>query len=222
MCVFWHARCRQTSEGGDSNAKVTLVRRLDGAPVPAAVIPDYYEVWNWEGDDSVLPMKWEAVIQASFAGDGAWAAAAAWVQRRGCGRCWWRCLNCCCGLPCPGCCRLCVTDLAAQWTAEYLSTTFVAKPQFDRHGFFFVTHRSDTVGTAFAWTDDDAPPGVGRVHFVAVHPRHRGKGIGTALVRLVLQRLADRGCTSAVLRTEAKRAAAIKLYTDEGFAPATP
>ena len=69
---------------------------------------------------------------------------------------------------------------------------FVSQPCFDPAGFFFVTHRGDTAGTAFAWVPE---PGTGRgvVHFVAVHPAHQRRGIGRALVRLVLARLRDVG-----------------------------
>ncbi len=52
--------------------KVTLVRDLQGPsslPIVEPVIPDLYEVWTWEGDASVLPMKWEALIAAAFGDD---------------------------------------------------------------------------------------------------------------------------------------------------------
>jgi hypothetical protein len=47
------------------DAKVSLTRPLSLA-VPEPVVPDMYEVWNWEGDTSVLPGKWAAVVSAAF------------------------------------------------------------------------------------------------------------------------------------------------------------
>jgi ribosomal protein S18 acetylase RimI-like enzyme len=92
------------------------------------------------------------------------------------------------------------------WTAEFLEERFVSQPGFDPLGFFFITHRGETAGTAFAWvppvavgaTSDSgessgAGPVAGVVHFLCVHPRHRGIGVGRALLRLVLARLAQRG-----------------------------
>jgi ribosomal protein S18 acetylase RimI-like enzyme len=81
----------------------------------------------------------------------------------------------------------------------------VSQPGFDPLGFFFITHRGETAGTAFAWvppvavgatsdsTESGAGPVAGVVHFLCVHPRHRGIGVGRALLRLVLARLAQRG-----------------------------
>ena len=54
-----------------SEEKVALARQLDDAhPVPHADVPFMYEVWNWEGDTSVLPGKWASVVQAAFGEDG--------------------------------------------------------------------------------------------------------------------------------------------------------
>ncbi len=110
-----------------------------------------------------------------------------------------------------------LSALAHSWTADFLTKTFVSKPQFDPGGFFFITYRSETVGTAFCWRDSGVAADVGRLHFLAVHPRHRHRGIGTALVRLVLQRLGSQGCRQATLRTEPHRADALRLYEKEGF-----
>jgi hypothetical protein len=40
----------------------------NGAETPPGpiTVPDLCEVWNWEGDASVLPFKWEALIQSAF------------------------------------------------------------------------------------------------------------------------------------------------------------
>jgi ribosomal protein S18 acetylase RimI-like enzyme len=104
-----------------------------------------------------------------------------------------------------------------EWTADFLMQRFVGKPHFDPRGFFFITTRSDVVGTCFCWVDDEAAKiPHGKLHFLAVHPAHARKGLGTALVRLVLHRLAERGFTSVVLRTEDTRVDAMRLYGREG------
>lgn len=47
-----------------------MVRMLwSGSERPSdPVIPDLCEVWNWEGDETVLPGKWSAIIAEAFAG----------------------------------------------------------------------------------------------------------------------------------------------------------
>eukprot|EP00743_Colponemidia_sp_Colp-15_P010112 GILK01011105.1.p1 GENE.GILK01011105.1~~GILK01011105.1.p1 ORF type:complete len:174 (-),score=19.59 GILK01011105.1:60-536(-) len=41
--------------------------RLDNlGSLPEVEVPLYYEVWNWEGDTSVLPIKWYEAIRKSY------------------------------------------------------------------------------------------------------------------------------------------------------------
>ena len=96
---------------------------------------------------------------------------------------------------------------------------FASQPQFDPAGFFLITTRSTVVGTAFAWqdnpADDTSVPG--RLHWLAVHPEHRRKGIGKLLVTLVVEHFRKRGHREVALRTQGHRVAAIRLYQDLGF-----
>jgi peptide alpha-N-acetyltransferase len=52
---------------------------------------------------------------------------------------------------------------------------------------------------------------------LAVKDSHRRRGIGKALVRRVLQRMKERGCSSATLETEVSNVKALKLYQNFGF-----
>ena len=59
----------------DHEAKRDRVEMTWHAPedghVEWPVVPDLYEVWNWEGDKTVLPGKWASIIQSAFGSFGA-------------------------------------------------------------------------------------------------------------------------------------------------------
>lgn len=101
-------------------------------------------------------------------------------------------------------------------TAELFMTKYASQPGFDPEGFFFVTHRGQFCGTAFAWTRD-AEPEVGVLHYLAVHPEHRGSGLARFLALRVLHRHRACGKQRVELRTEAFRVPAINLYLSLGF-----
>jgi ribosomal-protein-alanine N-acetyltransferase len=60
----------------------------------------------------------------------------------------------------------------------------------------------------------------GHITNVAVHPDHRKKGIGEALVGVLLSHTIDNGILSHTLEVRASNQAAISLYTKFGFEPA--
>mmetsp|Transcript_19926 Transcript_19926/g.22810 ORF Transcript_19926/g.22810 Transcript_19926/m.22810 type:complete len:92 (-) Transcript_19926:32-307(-) len=58
----------------------------------------------------------------------------------------------------------------------------------------------------------------GYIGMLAVRKSYRRKGIGKDLVRQVLKRMKERGCTSATLETEVSNVTAQKLYQNHfGF-----
>jgi GNAT superfamily N-acetyltransferase len=59
----------------------------------------------------------------------------------------------------------------------------------------------------------------GRIHWVAVVPEHRGRGLCKAMMTVAMDRLRALGHRRAMLRTETPRLAAIKTYLDFGFVP---
>ena len=75
------------------------------------------------------------------------------------------------------------------------------------------------IGTAAAWMGDGDRSEVGRLHWVAVMPEHEGRGVGRALVRQAITRLAELGHSSAYLTTSAARLRAIHVYAQCGFRP---
>jgi ribosomal protein S18 acetylase RimI-like enzyme len=63
-------------------------------------------------------------------------------------------------------------------------------------------------------TETMAKVPTGYIGMLAVQSKYRRKGIGKALVRQVLQRMKDMGCTSVTLETEVKNGTAQRLYQD--------
>lgn len=72
------------------------------------------------------------------------------------------------------------------------------------------------VGTASAWFDNAIN---GRVHWVAIHPAHQGKGLAKPLLSTICQRLRQIGHQTAHLGTSTGRIAALNLYLSFGFVP---
>ena len=58
---------------------------------------------------------------------------------------------------------------------------------------------------------------MGVLHWLAVMPEYQRRGLGKALALCVLRYHKEHGKTSVILKTEAYRDAAIKLYKDIGF-----
>lgn len=76
------------------------------------------------------------------------------------------------------------------------------------------------VGTASAWFDeveDGRSPG--RVHWVAILPKHQGKGLAKPLLSTICQRLEAFGHEKALLETSTARITAVNLYASFGFIP---
>ncbi len=64
-----------------------------------------------------------------------------------------------------------------------------------------------------------AYPGAGYVHYVAVAPADRGRGLGTMITAQCLAGFANRGLATAVLETDDFRTAAVASYLRLGFVP---
>ena len=62
--------------------------------------------------------------------------------------------------------------------------------------------------TVLGWTD---------MMNVAVHPDYRRKGVGEALIRMLMQMLRERKCECLTLEVRASNAGAIALYEKLGF-----
>lgn len=78
----------------------------------------------------------------------------------------------------------------------------------------------EAVATATAWYDEDFNDASwGRVHWVAVVPSWQGRGVGRALMSIILHQLAKLGHDKAYLTTQTGRVVAINLYLSLGFVP---
>lgn len=104
-------------------------------------------------------------------------------------------------------------DKTPSWFLEH----YAKKPQFEPQGVFFITKRSDVLGTCFAWNDGgESAKTIGQLHWLGVAPDHRGRGIAKCLIRLVLGYHKRMGRTQVWLSTESFRKDAIALYEREG------
>ena len=86
-------------------------------------------------------------------------------------------------------------------------------------GIFFATYADRPVGTActFLWPGEQG--NIAELGWVAVHPTHRGHGLGRQVCRAVLGYIRELGHDYAFLKTEDFRVPAIKLYLSLGFEP---
>jgi ribosomal protein S18 acetylase RimI-like enzyme len=82
-----------------------------------------------------------------------------------------------------------------------------------RELFLVALDGADVVGTAMAGYDGHR----GWVYFVAVHPSHRRKGIGAALMADVESGLHAEGCPKLNLQVRAGNTEAVAFYEQLGF-----
>lgn len=85
---------------------------------------------------------------------------------------------------------------------------------------FFIMRDRQPVATGTAWHGEPLrPPDWGRLHWVAVHPQHQRRGLGSMLCRHLLAVLRELGCDAAYLTTGSENLAALALYAKLGFEP---
>lgn len=109
----------------------------------------------------------------------------------------------------------------AHFEPEQWQDRFIAQPQYNPKGAFFVRHLAtgELCATAFCWLDDPGEREIGRVHWVGVHEAHRGVGLGRLVTVAVLHHMRERGLQRAMLETQAFRLPAIRLYLSLRFTP---
>ncbi len=93
-------------------------------------------------------------------------------------------------------------------------TDIQRKLSVQRELFLVAALGSEIVGTAMAGYDGHR----GWVYYVAVSPRHRRQGIGTALMNNVEQRLARLGCPKLNLQVRASNHEVVSFYENLGYA----
>ena len=92
-------------------------------------------------------------------------------------------------------------------------TDIQRKLSVQRELFLVAALGSEIVGTAMAGYDGHR----GWVYYVAVSPRHRRQGIGTALMNNVEQRLASLGCPKLNLQVRASNHEVVSFYESLGY-----
>lgn len=93
------------------------------------------------------------------------------------------------------------------------------RAQLPREGIRFATVEDRPVGAACAFLHASEREDVPELGWVAVHPEHRGRGLGLQVCRAVLGYVGGLGHTYAYLLTEDFRLAAITTYLRLCFEP---
>jgi mycothiol synthase len=104
------------------------------------------------------------------------------------------------------------------WTPEDVRREYdMDSPGFRPERVFFAVCGDEPVGMTTAWTYTHEGREVGLIHWVAVTPAHRGKGLGEALNVQALHCMRTMGRREAVLNTNAVLQSAVRLYLRLGF-----
>lgn len=82
------------------------------------------------------------------------------------------------------------------------------------------TQNGELVGVATLWTGDTFGEDWQRVHWVAVHPDHQGKGLAKCMIARMLALYKELGCDTPIyLTTQTKTYRAVRVYAQLGFVP---
>lgn len=82
------------------------------------------------------------------------------------------------------------------------------------------TETGELAGAATLWTGDTFGDIWQRVHWVAVHPDHQGKGLAKCMVARMLELHRELSCDTPVyLTTQTKSYRAVRIYAQMGFVP---
>lgn len=99
-------------------------------------------------------------------------------------------------------------------TAHRLPSRSIDMKRAMNDGLFFVAQEADgVVGTVMAGYDGHR----GWLYSIAVHPGHRRRGMGEALVRHAEAALARRGCLKVNLQVVGSNADIVPFYTAMGY-----
>ena len=80
--------------------------------------------------------------------------------------------------------------------------------------------QENLVGVATLWMGDTFGEVWQRVHWVAVHPDHQGKGLAKCMLARMLQLYGELDCDTPVyLTTQTKTYRAVRIYKQMGFTP---
>ena len=109
-----------------------------------------------------------------------------------------------------------------EYTPEHVGEfeAYVRSPSFRPDGVIFAVHNEELVGECWSWIDDECIAASGErqgdVWSLCVHPEHRGRGLGRALLLAGLQWLKQQGMTSALGGVDGANKRGQRLYTSIG------
>ena len=98
------------------------------------------------------------------------------------------------------------------WTLFDFHKEYLDSPHFRPERVLFAASEEKLVGTTTAWTSEFEGREVGLIHWVAVVPEHRSKGLGQALNVQALHKLKEMGYEECVLSTNESLSSAVRLY----------
>ena len=116
--------------------------------------------------------------------------------------------------------RLSEPTVEGDWGATFDHEFGHDLPAMARRGSFLVAPDGRAVGAITAWRLRrylGLP--WGRIHWVAIVPGHRGKGLSRCLMTSAMERLGALGHRRAMLETQTHRIPAIRTYLRFGFLP---
>ena len=103
------------------------------------------------------------------------------------------------------------------WTAADFQKEYLDSPYFKPERVLFAVYNGEPVGTTTAWTAMNRGKEVGLIHWVAVVPQHRKKGLGWVLNVRAVHKLKELGYGEAILNTSETLESAVRLYHRLGF-----
>jgi len=120
-----------------------------------------------------------------------------------------------------------VLQLANKYAAfdGTISETDLVLSKFFPKGFWVAEEDNEVVGFVFGYFKDVpsdvltrwGASKVGEISLLVVHPDHRRRGVGTALLRKVMQEFKRAGADQIILACPAEAMAAKRLYDKLGF-----
>ncbi len=101
---------------------------------------------------------------------------------------------------------------------ERFAKDFLCVPsEARRRCFFALSPQGVYAGTCSAWFDKTGENETGLLHWFAVRPEYQGMGVGTALLKRVMQFFVEEDTFPVFLHTQTWSHKAIRLYMKAGF-----
>jgi ribosomal protein S18 acetylase RimI-like enzyme len=107
----------------------------------------------------------------------------------------------------------CVIKAEERFAKDFLGIPSEAR----RRCFFALSPQGEYAGTCSAWFERTGKNETGLLHWFAVRPEYQGMGIGTALLKRVMQFFVEENTFPVYLHTQTWSHKAIRLYVKAGF-----